>query len=298
MAYKNRFERMTTDALLDEYIEMGKVLKGKVLEKEKPEFNLEKFPVKESYELLKNSHQILPIKNYLPSLDSKTHGYAPGELIVIAGQTGQGKSLLMINMLYQLAMQDFVPSLFLSLEMTKAQTGSRFINLIDSTSNKGELEALPIYTVGAKTDINLKLLEEAVKEAVDKLEIKLVAIDHLHYFVPPGADYLQQIDRTIREIKQMAVRYNLPIFLISHTRKIQTSEPTIEDLKSTSTTGQDADIIEMVSMDWDAMQLKVQVLKNRNRANKGAVTLQIDKNFMISEFQTQIEKEADNVFSK
>jgi replicative DNA helicase len=71
-------------------------------------------------------------------------------------------------------------------------------------------------------------------------------IDHLHFILKKqdGESQEQCIGRTVRTLKQLAVKWNIVIVLIAHLRKVELDkEPNLEDLKDSSAIAQEADTV-------------------------------------------------------
>lgn len=62
-----------------------------------------------------------------PTLDEEMRGLAPGEITLISGPTGHGKTSIAVNWLHQISMVDQIPSLFISLEMSVQGIMDRFL---------------------------------------------------------------------------------------------------------------------------------------------------------------------------
>lgn len=198
------------------------------------------------------------------SVDEMTKGLVGGELVVISGHTSHGKTQLAINVAYRVAKRK-IPVLFVTLEMTKVELTTRFMKIAEPKP----IGDLPVLYQEA-TNLNYQDINLMVRKAKEQ-GVKLVIIDHLHYFVRSIEFSSQEIGRIVKEFKEAAVINDIPIVLISHVRKLANNKrPSIEDLRDSSFIGQDADVVLMVwrdlkpdSTSQDKMELLV--LKNRNR---------------------------------
>lgn len=203
------------------------------------------------------------------SLDRLIMGLKGGEVILIAGSTSMGKSALATNIAVNVAKTKDV--LFISLEMTAAELGSRMMYL-----NDGNLDDLGVlfqkqYDLSYK---NLKpLLIRSMKLTDDN--IKLVVLDYLQY-LGRGMDN-DEMARISKSLKALAMELNVPFIVITQIRKGATgkfrtkwTDIEIEDLMGTAAIGYDADIALLVSrknLDDEFVQDKiwVRILKNRSR---------------------------------
>lgn len=207
----------------------------------------------------KNWGKMIGISTGFRTLDSMTKGLVGGEMIVVAGKTSHGKTSLALNIAEKVAKES--PVLFLTLEMTKVEIGAR----LQAIHGKDLYDLNLLVQVEDEfnwRDIDL-LFEQAKKD-----QVALVIIDHLHYFTRELEHVSEDLGRITKEIKKNAIRHNLPVILISHTRKTNKSNDTfdIEDLRGSSFIAQDSDIVLGV---YRSPKYKDSILvgihKNRNR---------------------------------
>ena len=196
-------------------------------------------------------------------LDKMTMGLAPGELIIVAGATSNGKTMLALNISANIVKAG-KSVLFVTLEMTKTEIGIRFKNIIGE--NYAECASLIFWQ--KNDELNWKSVDGLIQKAVEEAKVDLVVIDHLHYFSRELQNVAEDLGRITKEFKKNAIRHNIPITLISHTRKGEgrTTKTGINDLRGSSYIAQDADIVLMVHKDKDFKDdIIVTLEKNRNR---------------------------------
>lgn len=250
----------------------------------------ELIPLSESFdeavEYLKNPDKIEGLTTGYGLLDQCIGGLANEELIIVAGGTGQGKTLYTQCMLMHMALNN-IPTLFFTLEMPPRETTIRFMKIIKSMFVPDITRELPIYYYHG-TNATLPILDKAIEKGI-KLGVKCVVIDHLHFFAKNNENQAAEIGNITREIKLMARRYNIPIILISHIRKTGSPHktPNLEDLKDSSGIAQDADTVLMVwrDMDTNSTVLKVKVRKSRRRGLLKTLFYKMDENNYLVESQ-------------
>lgn len=203
----------------------------------------------------------------LSKVDQMTQGFVPGELMIISGQTSHGKTQLSNNIILN-TIRNGHKVMFVTMEMTKQETADRF-NMLTDDQDIGEGKVfLNMRSDLAYTDVT-KLIERAKEKGCD-----LVVIDHLHYFSRSVENATQEVSKIVKEFKQAAVLYEMPVILICHVRKMPPKQhPTIEHLRDSSLIAQDADLVLMVWRDEsptakDPFQVEVTLWKNRNRQKK------------------------------
>lgn len=200
-----------------------------------------------------------------PSIDQLTLGLPGGELIIIAGETSRGKTLLSMNI------ANFVAKgggrvLFVTLEMTHAELTSRYMYLNGGADTEDFLRVATNTVFQHNDELDWKDVDGLIANAKEQLDVDLVVVDHLHYFTRELQNVSEDLGRITKEFKKNAIRHNIPIILISHVRKLGQGEDLNENaLRGSSLIGQDADIILFVARDPETNEMGVLITKNRNR---------------------------------
>lgn len=102
------------------------------------------------------------------------------------------------------------------------------------------------YTPKTMTDNSLVWIEKKIIEAKAKYNSRIVFIDHLHFILKKeaGESLEQCIGRTVRTLKQLAVKWDVIVVLITHLKKVELNKhPNLEDLKDSSAIAQEADTV-------------------------------------------------------
>lgn len=200
-----------------------------------------------------------------PSLDAKIGGLKPGELILIGGETNNGKSALAQNIAVNVAREHGV--LFITLEMLMTEAGSRVKHM-----NGGSIEGLNLLF---QTDyqIDYRHIDALFKNGVD-VGVKLVVLDYLQYL--GRGMTLDEVAKMSKLMKAMALKYRIPFIVIVSLRKSdggkfkrKWTDIEVEDLMGTSAIGYDADIALVASRknlenEYDKDKFFVKIIKSRN----------------------------------
>jgi len=197
-------------------------------------------------------------------VDDMTKGFMPGELMIVSGHTSHGKTQLATNIAYRTARAG-KPVLFVTMEMTKIEMTQRILAIAGDKIP----EDFPFH-FQSRTDLAYVDVARLVEKAKEQ-GVKLVVIDHLHYFSRSLDNTTAEISKIVREFKQAAITNEIPVILICHVRKMDTQKrPALQDLRDSSMIAQDSDMVLMVWRDTsvdaeDQTEVEISILKNRNR---------------------------------
>lgn len=239
------------------------------------------------------------IKTGVPSMDRILDDIEAGELTIVTGPSGEGKTTLLMTITSNMCEQN-VNSAWFTLEVTPRQ----FIKKL--TARGGDL---PLFYMPAQNiDNYFDWLEERILEAIIKHDVKAVFIDHLHMIFNLAqlrSNSSLQIGHLADSIKDIAVKNNIAIFLIVH-NKDNTQNPLEEirkeDLRDSGLIARAADSIIGVwrvnNGDTDARRrpkhlheddnwAKVKILKNRGEGVFGHWFME-HNNHYLTEINTNI----------
>jgi replicative DNA helicase len=184
---------------------------------------------KELYQELKENPLPEGYKTGIPELDKKIEGFRGGNVVIVSGTTGSGKTSLL-----QTFTKEFSKKILSTLFFTYEVPPKEFLRKFES--DMPELAYLPRQHKGSKMD----WLEERIIEAIAKYKTKIVMIDHLHFLLDMkmmSGNTSLFIGGIMRELKRIAIEYELVIFLIAHTKKTKFSQDEMPDLTSLRDSG-------------------------------------------------------------
>lgn len=200
-----------------------------------------------------------------PSLDAKIGGLKPGELILIGGDTNNGKSALAQNIAVNVSKGYRVA--FITLEMLKTEAGSRLKHMNGGTIDNMDIQFQTEYQIDYR---HLRpLFENAVSDGAS-----LVILDYLQYL--GRGMTLDEVAKMTKLMKSLALEFQLPFIVIVSLRKSETgkfkrkwTEIETEDLMGTSAIAYDADIAMVASRknlenEFETDKFFVKVIKARN----------------------------------
>jgi len=213
----------------------------------------------------KNMGKVQGLSTGFPSIDKLTLGLSEGELVIVAGPTSKGKTLLSMSICNNIAKYGG-RVLFVTLEMTKAELTSRYM-YVNGGVDTDEFMTVAGNTIFQENDeLDWKDIDGLIANAKQELDVDIVVIDHLHYFARDIKNAAEELGKITMTFKKNAIRHNLPIILISHIRKLQKDEDLSGDvLRGSSLIAQDSDIVLLVNRDPETNRMGVLIDKNRNR---------------------------------
>ncbi len=274
---------LVSDKITNETIQAAGDTKGKVV----PFTDYDQV----SEDLMAEPDKMYGIVSGYSVIDEYTRGFEPGELIIVGAETGVGKSLLVQNMFHNMGING-IPNLFVSLEMPNGEADKRYKEMqmdVTGKSYRVDKNKLPLFGYEAN-EVDIESLDEAIGKAITDHGIKIVGIDHLHYFARSTDNASGEIGYLVRRFKNMARKYNIPFVVISHLKKLtKPGMPNLNSLRDSSFIAQDADCVIMAARDYMnedpvvARTLMFEVQKNRTRGFLGGGRLSILAHYKVSE---------------
>jgi replicative DNA helicase len=209
----------------------------------------------------------------LADLDKEIGGYRPGELIVIAGRPGSGKSALAMNEAMSIGKQG-LPVLKFSLEMKGLELATRVLGgesrvdltrIRDGNLSSEELSRLATASdqcqgvpvrVYAQSEVNLSYIasvsRRAKARAVDN-QLGAIVIDYLQLMEYDNNNENIELGKITKASKRLAMELDCPVFLLSQLNRSLESRndkrPNASDLRGSGSIEQDASLIIMVYRD-------------------------------------------------
>ena len=206
-------------------------------------------------------------------LDEMTNGWQESELIILAARPSMGKTAFALNLVEHVAVDQKMPTLFVSLEMSELELGERLLcsrarfnshtlrrgratgddmpHLVDVTN---ELSEAPLYIDDLPGQTMLKIGATA-RRLKRKHDIKLIVIDYLQLIEADdkGASRQEQITTISRRLKNLARDVKVPVIALSQLNRASESReghrPRMSDLRESGSIEQDADVVLLLHRD-------------------------------------------------
>lgn len=192
------------------------------------------------------------------SIDALTYGWEPGELIIMGGEPGIGKSAFIINLAINIALQGYIPTI-VTLELTSAQLKSRAARAYGTG-----WEDLPILYQKVQF-ITKKDFPLIVRNAVEAGS-RFVIVDYLQMLNEDTENEHIAVAQTIRELKLLALEHKITILSISALNRNRDSEAGLQmkDLHGSGKIEYYADQVIFLEKGVTRGEINVKIVKNRS----------------------------------
>lgn len=219
-------------------------------------------------------HGFLGLPSGFADLDTMTRGFHPGNLVVIAGRPGMGKTSLALNIAEHAAIRENRPVGLFSLEMSQEELALRILSSEVDISfgplRSGHLSQkqwtkvvqavktvsqAPLYI---DDSANPSMLEIASKARRLRAEsgLDLIVVDYLQLM--QGTTRYEnrnlEIAAITRSLKQLAKELRIPVIALSQLsrqpeRRSGDHRPQLADLRESGSIEQDADVVVFIYRD-------------------------------------------------
>ena len=239
---------------------------------------------------------VIGVPSGFHELDQLTTGFQNGDLVIIAGRPGMGKTSFALNVMRNAAIDSNKKIGFFSLEMASEQLAMRLLcseARVDSNLvRRGDLPKSKYknlsLAVGPLSDSDIYLddtpalgileLRAKARRLKNDVDIDMIIVDYLQLMQgPKGVESRQQEIATIsRSMKALAKELDVPIIALSQlSRAVEqrsgSHRPQLSDLRESGAIEQDADVVIFLFRKWlytkepeDDGKAEIIVAKQRN----------------------------------
>lgn len=207
------------------------------------------------------------------SLNERTLGFQPGQLIILAARPGVGKSALALNMCLRMCTNNNAKIAYYSLEMSYEQLVMRLLSISTSVPLKNILrgnlvgnESTRLFGGRLALDSKHLYIDETLTNSLEDIKLqcrKLKRENNLDFIV---IDYLQllslsntskktmsryeEVTQISRQLKLLAMELQVPLLALSQLSRApetrsskEGKRPVLSDLRESGSIEQDADIV-------------------------------------------------------
>ena len=230
------------------------------------------------------------IRTGFSNLDRVVDGFFMGQLVLLTGKRGEGKSTLMgqlmaeaLNQGYKvLAYSGELPGYqfkrWLDFQLAGPQNVLTTYNVYSDPRysleedtverlNRWYYDSAFLYDNNSLNGDEYESLLETIEKAIQRYGVKLVCVDNLMTAIDVASadsQYIQQ-SQFVRSLKQIAVRYNVVVLLVAHPKKTDGKVTDNDAVSGSSDITNRADIVlsYVKNAEGEAPGGKVFVMKNR-----------------------------------
>jgi replicative DNA helicase len=200
-------------------------------------------------------------------LDELTNGLHAGQLIVVAGRPGLGKSTLGMDFLRSASISHNQASVLFSLEMGKSEITMRLLSaearipltrirtgtLTDDDWNKlarrmGEVAQAPMF-IDDSPNMTMMEIRAKARRLKQRHDLRLIVVDYLQLMTSPKRveNRQQEVAEMSRSLKLLAKELDVPVVAVSQLNRgaeqRSDKKPQLSDLRESGAIEQDADMV-------------------------------------------------------
>lgn len=206
-------------------------------------------------------------------LDRLLNGLAPGQLVIVAGRPGLGKSTVGIDFVRAAALRHGLPSAVFTLEMSKVEIVMRLLSaearvplhvlrsgqLTDDDWSKlarkmADLGDAPIF-VDDTASMTLMDIRAKARRLKQKHDLRLLVVDYLQLMTSPRRteSRQQEVSELSRGLKLLGKEIGCPVVAMSQLNRgpeqRTDKRPLLSDLRESGSIEQDADVVILLHRD-------------------------------------------------
>lgn len=216
-----------------------------------------------------NGEEVIGIPTGFVVVDKLINGFQKGDLIIIAGRPGMGKTAFGVSVVVNTSIGFNIPSGIISLEMTKAQLVMRIQTILSGiqyqdlkggridayqknkvTEETNHLVNAPIY-IDDTPSLSLIQVRAKALDMVKRFGVKILFVDYLQLMSGSGKrgqNREQEVSEISRGLKALAKELDIPVVAFSQlSRKVEErggdKKPKLSDLRESGAIEQDADLV-------------------------------------------------------
>lgn len=214
----------------------------------------------------REGHQLTGIGTGLQKLDKFTNGMQPGDLIIIAGETSQGKTALALTILKNAVYRFGARAAVYSLEMTHAQLTARILavetgipakKILSGFLSNSEFEKIELFRntniqqsifYNGRSSNSIDNICNSIRRLKIKHNINLVVVDFLQIVSANEKKSDEaKLAEIVRKLKNVAKELGIVVIALSQlSRNNDQPKPTIARLRGSGQIEEAADLVLLV----------------------------------------------------
>ncbi len=213
------------------------------------------------------------VRSGFKDLDALTHGFHPGNMIVLAARPAMGKSTLGLDIARHASIHNGLTSVIFSLEMSKSEITMRMLasearvglnniragTLSDDEWSRlarrmGEISEAPMF-IDDSPNLSMIEIRAKARRLKQRHNLKIIVIDYLQLMSSGKKveNRQQEVSDFSRQLKLMAKELNIPVIAISQLNRSpeqrSDKKPMLSDLRESGSIEQDADVVILLHRD-------------------------------------------------
>ncbi|MCA2247587.1 replicative DNA helicase [Mycobacterium intracellulare] len=203
-------------------------------------------------------------------LDEVTTGLHGGQMIIVAGRPGMGKSTLALDFLRSCSIKHRMPSVIFSLEMSKSEIVMRLlsaetrIKLADMRSGRlndddwvtmarrmSEIDGSPLY-IDDSPNLTMMEIRAKARRLKQKTDLRLMVVDYMQLMTSGKKveSRQEEVAQFSRQLKLLAKELDVPVVAVSQLNRGPEQRtdktPQLSDLRESGQLEQDADMVILI----------------------------------------------------
>jgi len=200
-------------------------------------------------------------------LDDLTHGFHPGQLIIVAARPAVGKSTIALDFARHAALKADKPTIFFSLEMGRAEIAMRLLsaesgimlqNMRKGTIGdadwsrlaqvRGQINDAPLF-IDDSPNLTLVEIRAKCRRLAQRVGLKMIVIDYIQLMTSGKKveSRQQEVSEFSRALKLLAKELQVPVIALSQLNRqaeqTKDKKPEISHLRESGSLEQDADVV-------------------------------------------------------
>ena len=181
-----------------------------------------------------------------------------GQMVVVAGRPGMGKTALATNIMSTLTLNR-VPVALISLEMRRYEVFGRMVDRMLIEPKMTQETAIEIF----KSNMDIFDIRDDVRSEIENIELEIgrqadagkqvVIVDYLQLVTSKGVSRYEQVSDISRRLKLAAMKHDVLLIALAQLNRSKANEkdnrPQLTDLRDSGSIEQDADKVILLHSD-------------------------------------------------
>jgi len=220
---------------------------------------------------MKGEHLTGVVETGFSDLDHLVGGLHASELVILAARPSMGKTALALNVAENVAINQQIPVLFVSLEMSSLELGDRLLCSLARVNGRrvrngtlsqedrlrlvdkaGQISESPLFVDDSPARTVTEIAAAARRIKRREKQLGLIVIDYLQLIEPDNSDDArqEQVAKIARRLKGLARELEVPVLCLAQLNRqaeaTRDNRPRLSHLRESGAIEQDADVVMFV----------------------------------------------------